>query len=194
MKAKTKAIVLALCAVLLVAASVLATLAYLKSTDSVINTFTVGKVKITLDEAKAGEYGDVADATVRVKGNAYKLIPGHKYAKDPTVHLEKGSEESYIFVKVENGLAAIEAAGDTTIAAQITANGWTALAGVDGVYYKKVAANPDKVEDLAVFGSFTLADNADVASYADAEIKVTAYAIQADGFDTAAEAWANAQK
>lgn len=192
MKAKTKAIVLALCAVLLVAASVLATLAFLKSTDSVENTFTVGKVKITLDEAKAGEYGDVADATVRVKGNEYKLIPGHKYAKDPTVHLEAGSEESYIFVKVENGLAAIEAAGETTIAAQITGNGWTALDGAAGVYYKQVEANVN-AEDYLVFGSFILADDADVANHTDAKITVTAYAIQADGFADAAEAWANAQ-
>lgn len=192
MKAKTKAIVLALCAVLLVAASVLATLAFLKSTDSVENTFTVGKVKITLDEAKAGEYGDVADATVRVKGNEYKLIPGHKYAKDPTVHLEAGSEESYIFVKVENGLAAIEAAGETTIAAQITGNGWTALEGAAGVYYKQVEANVN-AEDYLVFSSFILADDADVANHTDAKITVTAYAIQADGFDSAAEAWANAQ-
>lgn len=192
MKAKTKAIVLALCAVLLVAASVLATLAFLKSTDSVENTFTVGKVKITLDEAKAGEYGDVADATVRVKGNEYKLIPGHKYAKDPTVHLEAGSEESYIFVKVENGLAAIEAAGETTIAAQITGNGWTALEGAAGVYYKQVEANVN-AEDYLVFGSFILADDADVANHTDAKITVTAYAIQADGFADAAEAWANAQ-
>lgn len=192
MKAKTKAIVLALCAVLLVAASVLATLAFLKSTDSVENTFTVGKVKITLDEAKAGEYGDVADATVRVKGNEYKLIPGRKYAKDPTVHLEAGSEESYIFVKVENGLAAIEAAGETTIAAQITGNGWTALDGAAGVYYKQVEANVN-AEDYLVFSSFILADDADVANYTDAKITVTAYAIQADGFADAAEAWANAQ-
>ena len=193
MKAKTKAIVIALCAVLLVAASVLATLAFLKSSDSVTNTFTVGKVKITLDEAKATEYGDVADATVRVKSNTYKLIPGHKYAKDPTVHLEKGNEESYIFVKVENGLEKIEAAGETTIAAQITGNGWTALEGVAGVYYKQVEANPDEAGDLVIFDRFILAGNADVAAYENAQIKVTAYAIQADGFADAAEAWAKAQ-
>lgn len=193
MKAKTKAIVIALCAVLLVAASVLATLAFLKSTDSVENTFTVGKVKITLDEAKASEYGDVADATVRVKGNQYKLIPGHKYAKDPTVHLEAGSEASYIFVHVENGLADIEAAGETTIAAQITDKGWEALEGVPGVYYKEAGANPDAAVDLVVFESFTLADDANVAAYENAQIKVTAYAIQADGFAGAAEAWAKAQ-
>ena len=48
---KVKVLLLSLCAVLLVAASVLGTLAYLTSQDTVVNTFTVGKVKTTLDEA-----------------------------------------------------------------------------------------------------------------------------------------------
>ena len=51
MKTKSKALLLTLCAVLLVAASVMGTMAYLTSTDKVENTFTVGNVKITLDEA-----------------------------------------------------------------------------------------------------------------------------------------------
>ena len=41
------------CALLLVAAGVFGTLAYLTGTDTVNNTFTVGNVKITLDEANA---------------------------------------------------------------------------------------------------------------------------------------------
>ena len=47
-----KVIALTLCAVLLVAASVLATVAYFTDKDSVSNTFSVGKVAITLDEKK----------------------------------------------------------------------------------------------------------------------------------------------
>ena len=54
---KSKAILMALCAVLLVAASVMGTLAYLTSTDTVTNTFTVGNVQIKLDEAKVNEEG-----------------------------------------------------------------------------------------------------------------------------------------
>ena len=50
MKTKSKALLLTLCAVLLVAASVLGTMAYLTSTAKVENTFTIGKVEITLDE------------------------------------------------------------------------------------------------------------------------------------------------
>ena len=41
---------------------------------------------------------------------------------------------------------------------------------------------------LAVAG-FAVADTADVASCKDAKITITAYAIQADGFDTASAAW-----
>ena len=57
MKKKTKALMLVLCAVLLVTASVLGTMAYLTSTEKVVNTFTVGKVAITLDEAKVNADG-----------------------------------------------------------------------------------------------------------------------------------------
>ena len=45
-----KVLLLACSAVLLVCLSVGATLAYLTSNDTVVNTFTVGKVAITLDE------------------------------------------------------------------------------------------------------------------------------------------------
>ena len=50
MKKAKKALALVLCAVLLVAGSVMGTMAYLTSKDEVVNTFTVGKVGITLDE------------------------------------------------------------------------------------------------------------------------------------------------
>ena len=193
MKTKTKVFALSLCAVLLVAVTVFTTVAFLKSSDSVTNTFTVGKVAITLDEAKVDEYGATVSGAARVKANTYKLIPGHAYTKDPTVHFAAGSEASWLFVKVENGLAAIEA--DNAIAAQITAKGWTALDGAAGVYYKSVAANNTSAAiDYSVFDSFKLTDDADVSGYTNAEIKVTAYAIQADGFTAAAAAWVEASK
>ena len=50
MKTRSKALLLTLCAVLLVTASVLGTMAFLTSTDEVKNTFTVGSVNIALDE------------------------------------------------------------------------------------------------------------------------------------------------
>lgn len=103
---KFKALLVVACALLLVAASVFGTMAYLTSTDTVTNTFTVGKVNIKLDEAQVNADGKpikkdgaivekAADAE-RVKENSYKLLPGHTYTKDPTVTVEAGSEASYV--------------------------------------------------------------------------------------------------
>lgn len=100
MKTKSKALLLTLCAVLLVAASVMGTMAYLTSTDTVENTFTVGNVKITLDEAKVNTDGTLAAPAERVKANEYKLLPGHTYTKDPTVTVKAVSESSYVRMKV----------------------------------------------------------------------------------------------
>ena len=100
MKTRSKALLLTLCAVLLVTASVLGTMAYLTSTDKVENTFTVGKVAIKLDEAKVNTDGTTVEGAERVKANEYKLMPGHTYTKDPTVTVLDGSEESYVRMKV----------------------------------------------------------------------------------------------
>jgi predicted ribosomally synthesized peptide with SipW-like signal peptide len=165
MKTRSKALLLTLCAVLLVAASMLGTMAYLTSTDEVKNTFTVGQVKITLDEAKVDENGKPVEGAARVKANSYKLLPGHTYTKDPTIHVDAVSEDSWIFVKVENGIAAFEAATSTeengykSISDQITANGWTALNGVANVYYKPYTKS-DTGSDLIVFSNFKIADTA----------------------------------
>ena len=69
MRTKTKALTLSLCAVLLVVTTVFATMAYLTSQDSVNNTFTVGKVEITLDEAQVNDYGVPTDPAARVKAH-----------------------------------------------------------------------------------------------------------------------------
>ena len=94
-----KALVLMLCAVLLVVGSVLGTLAYLTSQDTVVNTFTVGDVEITLDEANVNEMGELIDGN-RVETNDYHLLPGHSYIKDPTVTIKKGSENCYVRMQV----------------------------------------------------------------------------------------------
>ena len=200
MKTKSKALLLTLCAVLLVTASVLGTMAYLTSTDSVENTFTVGSVAITLDEAKVNVNGQPVDKdgkvvdlknAPRVDANAYKLMPGHKYTKDPTVHVAADSEDSWIFVKVENGIYGYVVSSNK-IEDQIAANGWTALNGVANVYYKAYTKT-NTVTDLAVFGEFEIVDNADSVEgwggLATANVTVTAYAIQADGFTDANAAW-----
>ena len=184
-----KKLMTVLALVLVIALSVAGTYAYLTSQDTVTNTFTVGKVAITMDEAAVNEYGVAIDAPRRA-ANEYKLVPGHEYTKDPTVHFQAKSEASYLFVKVENGISAIEAADNNTIADQIKVNGWSALDGVANVYYKQVDANTgaDAI-DYPVFASFKIADNANTAAYGTAQIVVTAYAIQADGMTSATDAW-----
>ena len=191
MKSKKKVFMTVLCAAVLVVASVLGTMAFLTSKDKVNNTFTVGNVAITLDEAKVTDAGNPVEGADRVKANIYKLIPGHEYTKDPTVHVTANSEDSWVFIKVEDGLAAIE--DDTTVADQITGNGWTALDGVAGVYYKEYSSST-AATDLVVFETFKVKGDADVAQYANAKIDVTAYAIQKDGFTTPTAAWAEVSK
>lgn len=189
-----KVVTLVVCMVLVAALSVAGTLAYLTSTDSVKNTFTYGQVHIQMDEADVDEYGDeIADAG-RVAENEYRLIPGHEYTKDPIVYVREDSEDCFIFIKVENEIEAIEAG--TTIANQILANDWNSLTGVAGVYWKSHTKVPNGTTEEWVeydtFANFTIKseiDNAKVAEFANKEVNVTAYAIQADGFANANAAW-----
>ena len=185
-------------AALLVTASVMGTMAYLTSTsDAVENTFTIGQVAITLDEADVKPDGTREDTTTRVIANTYHLLPGHEYVKDPIVHVNAISEDCYVFVKVENGISAYEAATDadyTQIATQITNNGWTKLDEVANVYYMTYTKNQDD-KDLEVFDEFKISGTADaVAGWANikpetTKINVNAYAVQKDGFTTAKAAW-----
>ena len=189
-KAK-KVVALLLCAVLLVVGSVTGTMAYLTSQDSVTNTFTVGKVAITLDEAKVDVYG-VKDGDTRVKANEYKLIPGHTYVKDPIVHVDASSEDCWVFVKVENGISTYEDSSNL-IAGQITSKGWTELSGVTNVYFQK-CLKIDSDKNLEVFDEFKIAPDANTRLYwndvttTNTKINITAYAVQADGFGGADDA------
>ena len=186
---KMRKLALMMCsAILLACVSIGATLAYLTSQDAVTNSFTVGNVKITLDEADVNKDGTPIPNASRVKSNEYHLIPGRSYTKDPTIHVDQKSENCWLFVKLENGVSAIEKSGSTTIAAQMAKNGWTAISGATNVYdYNAVAKGGDNVP---VFGSFVIDGNAAVSGYERAKITVTAYAVQAEGFATPAAAWA----
>lgn len=167
------------CAILLVAVSIAGTLAFMTDEETVTNTFTVGNVTITMDETDYDVYGDQVSSTTPTQTNEYKLIPNHTYKKDTTIHVAAESENCYIFVKIENGLN-----DDATVAIKAD---WTSVDGEDNVYYYKDVAtaggNYQAIESFTVFG------NADVASYKDATILVTGYAVQADGFATAQAAW-----
>lgn len=174
------------CAVVLVAGSIAGTIAYLTDTKTVTNTFTVGDIKITLDESPVDANGKKTAGDRVTSGNSYKLIPGKEYDKDPIVTVEANSEKCYLFVKVENGISAIED-NSNKIAKQITTdNSWTQLE--EGVYYKVVNTSASD-QEFTVFSTFKLAGTADVDSYKDAKIVVTAYAIQFDGFADASAAW-----
>lgn len=177
MKKAKKIVALLLCAVLLVGATVAGTVAYLTDTDNVVtNTFTVGKVVVTMDEAPVDEYGVPATGN-RCTENSYKLVPGHTYTKDPTIHVDTESEPCYLFVKIENGISA-------TLSGQ---TGWTNISGTNFWKYDSIVAPGG---DVVVFNSFTYsADVTDTTSDAANQIQVTAYAIQADGFADVDAAW-----
>ena len=184
MRTKTKALALALCAVLLVVSTVFVTMAFLTDRDSVTNTFTFGQVGISLDEADVDVNGKVEaggnreSTEGRVQGNEYHLIPGHNYVKDPTIHVDDSSENCLLFVKLENGLKDIIAS--ETIEEQMQGYGWTLIDSTNNIWaYNKVVAENDHIE---VFDEFTLTDDAVVSNYGDATIIITAYAVQADGF------------
>lgn len=186
-------------ALLLVVMSVAGTLAYLTSTsDQVINTFTIGKVNITLDEAKTDEYGVEDTTAARVIENEYKLIPGHTYTKDPEVHVLAESEPSYIYVKITNEMASYMVAG--CIENQMAAHGWKLLPGyeAEGIYYYvDLSVTEDNVDasivdarnaaiTLPVFDTITLLDtltDAEIQVAATKTIVIQAYALQADGFE-----------
>ncbi len=194
MRAKSKILATALAAALLVTGTVFGTMAYLTDQDTVTNTMTVGNIDITLDEAKTDVDGTPVEGAARVQENTYKLVPGHKYTKDPTVHVEADSEDSYVFVTVTNEIADIEAAKTDAYAPilkQITDNGWKKLTGYD-VYYQEYTS-PAEETDLKVFDNFKIngeVENAELAEYAGKTIVVNAYAVQQDGFGSAEAAWA----
>ena len=87
---KKKILALALVAVIAVTAIAGASLAYFTDTKTAENTFTMGNVKIVLDETDiTNPEGD------RVTRNAYDVYPGAVVTKDPIVH-NTGKNGAYI--------------------------------------------------------------------------------------------------
>ena len=198
MKTKTKALLLALCGVLLIVGTVFTTVAFLTSTTDVVkNTFTVGNVTITLDEKDVDDSTPDKDRDVE---NEYHLVPGGEYEKDPTIHVQANSEDCYLFIKVKNDIASVEDSS-STIESQILANDWAVLSQEDDgsvIYYlsEKVESSED-VQDVYIFAGFKVSDDVSNETLADLvetepSITVVAYAIQSTGFDSAEEAWAAA--
>lgn len=204
MKTVRKTLILAACAILLVCATVVGTLAYLTAKTSVTNTFTVGNVSITMDETDVDNSTPGADRDTK---NSYKLLPGKEYVKDPTITVKAMSEDCYVFVKVTNGIGEIEKTdepdGYKTISTQMSNNGWIPVAeGSDVYYYNGDGAKEGVIKysesdtKLApVFTKFAVKSETnakDLAKFTGKTIEVTAYAIQAEGFTSASDAWTKA--
>lgn len=100
MKKKLMAIALAVCVVAVLAAG--ASLAYFTDkTEAANNTFTMGNVKIALDETDRTKTDDSRTAA----GNTYEnLYPGMDMVKDPIVH-NTGKNDAWVrvIVRVANG-------------------------------------------------------------------------------------------
>lgn len=207
---KKKLLIMSVAMVLVCAFAVGMTIAYLTDHETVTNTFTVGNVQIKLDEAEVDVYGEpVGSPAPRVTGNSYKLIPGHTYTKDPTVTVLSGSERSYIkmtvtFTKADelDAIFGTEGANLTSIFNGYDSTNWIYKGNTEDTenhtrtyefWYKEAVAAPTADVALdALFDSITVPrtiTNAQLATIENMTITVNAYAIQADGFDTAADAW-----
>ena len=177
---KKRSVALLLAIAIVVVGVVAGTLAWLTDkTAPVTNTFTTSDINIELTETTTN----------------YKMIPGYTIEKDPKVTVKAKSEACYLFVKFEKS---------TNFDAYMTyevADGWTALPGVDGVFYQEVdAMEADQV--FAVLKDNQVTVKSEVTKNMMEEAKVTAptltftaYASQryksAGNEFTASEAWEN---
>lgn len=178
---KKKSLALLLAIAIVVVGAVAGTVAWLTDrTPSVTNTFTTSDINIELKETK----------------NNFQMIPGWNIEKDPKVTVKTGSEACYLFVKLEKSTDF-----DTFMTYEM-AEGWTALPGNDGVFYREVAAATAdttfevlKGNQVTVKDEVTKAQMNDLTADTYPTLTVTAYASQlyknnTEKF-TVAKAWAN---
>lgn len=211
---KKKILLVGAMMVLVALAAVGVTMAYLTSTDEATNTFTVGNVAITLNEAKVDDDGQAieGEGAERVKANSYKLMPGLTYDKDPMVTVTS-TDDCYVrmFVAVSD-MAKLKAAfpDKKYYANEDTANGvflleklisgwnssyWVASGYNNGVYEFRhnIAVGAGAMDALftnvVIPGDVT---NDQLANLNQVKIKIVAQAIQADGFVDANDAFSKA--
>lgn len=209
---KKKILALSMCIALAAIAIVGASLAYFTDTKTATNTFTMGNVKIKLDETNVNDpEGD------RVTSNVYNVYPGAVVTKDPIVH-NTGKNGAYIraTVNVSNWMNLVGAYypdfkptfpnADYKAALNLLVGelgeGWSVVDVVAGDVFTigqfdaKFILKYDGVlatgaDTTAMFQTVTIPagiDNANADSFD--EVKVVAQAIQADGFDTWEDAFA----
>ncbi|MGI6237062.1 MAG: SipW-dependent-type signal peptide-containing protein [Candidatus Excrementavichristensenella sp.] len=196
-------------ALLLVGVTLGVTVAYLTSQDEVVNTFTVGDVEIKLDEAEANEDGSLVPGADRVQANNYKLVPGRTCNKDPMVTVLQGSEPCYVRMTVTFSHASeldeiFEPGGADLINIfnGYDATNWIYQGNAKDAatntrtytfWYKAPVTAENDVALDALFDSITVPGaitNEQLATIEGMTITVNAYAIQAEGFENAADAWA----
>lgn len=181
MKKKGLALVLAL--TLLVVSAVAGTLAWLTAkSDTVVNTFTTSGIDVELTETN----------------EEYKMIPGYSIHKDPKATVLAGSEECYLFVKLD------KSTNFDTYLEYVIADGWTKLDGVtDMIYYRVVDGTTNQIgtaysvlanDQVTVKGTVTK-DMMTAAQTTKPTLTITAYASQlhknATETFSASEAWNN---
>lgn len=182
---KRKPILFVTAMILLVCVAVGGTVAWLTATTgSVKNTFTVGNIKLSLSET--GVTNGAKD---------YSVVPGSTYGKDAKVTVEKNSEKCYLFVhvKAENNSMTV---GQNTedIVKWTPADGWTAVTGHAGYYYRVVDKSTSAAQDFYVFkdNKVTINDNlvAPTASSAPVPaLTITAAAVQFENVANVTAAW-----
>lgn len=203
MKKNVKKVILTiLSAALIVALSVTATLAWLKDTTKIVtNTFAVGDINIDLVETVGGT--SQSAATADVTNDGFKIVPGAVESKDPKVIVEENSEDSFVFVKVEESNVTVDG---VTYVTYTIAEGWEPLNDTnndgiadDGVYYREYTGDEEAVYPILTGNQVSYSKDLTKAQLealngAKPSLKFTAYAIQKQGEGTAvftaADAWA----
>ncbi|MEG2353895.1 MAG: TasA family protein [Clostridium sp.] len=157
----------ALALVVVAAISIGATSAYFTDKQSVTNTFTVGDVKIGIEEAEWGKLPN------------HDIAPGKTLSKDPVIK-NTGKNSCWMRVKVAYDTTIFELVGvDTT--------NWT-LVG-DYYYYNSIVPAAGKTSP--VFTSVKMKDTVKESTITSGQLDVivNAEAVQSDGFTTYTEAF-----
>lgn len=197
---KKKAIVAVVALVLVLCCAMGGTLAWLvDSTTEIKNTFTYGDINISLWEHELNEDGLTlsTDVFTGEEQTGFKMIPGNKIEKDPTVTVKADSEASWVFVKI------VESNNFDDFMTYGVASGWTQLtvdaegnAVTDLIYYREVAATTADT-DFAVLANDSVSVKETVTKdmlkdgvFVAPTLSFTAYAVQRDAnITTAAQAW-----
>ena len=164
-------------------------------TDPVTNTFTLGKVSITLTEPN---WVTTDSDNNGVPDVAEKLVPGDSLLKNPTVTVDADSNDAFVFVKVE-----VPCVGSKEVFTyDVTDTKWTviqngACSSETGAAVK-VYGYSDALEaekHVTLFESVTLVNlsNEEAQQLAgNIDMPVKAFAIQADNVEGATAAVWNA--